>query len=117
MVIYHSIRGYFKFGPGITNNNKYTLSYVRLWIGLRKYFKEILHDQLIKSFDVCGINQNTKIHFHTALRHILTKLPVTKLNELDGSKMFVDLDDEHEDGDETDDNESEVESHNELVYF
>jgi len=31
--------------------------------------------------------------------------------------MFVDLDDEHEDGDETDHNESEVESHNELVYF
>jgi hypothetical protein len=31
--------------------------------------------------------------------------------------MFVDLDDEHEDGDETDDNEPEVESHNELVYF
>jgi hypothetical protein len=31
--------------------------------------------------------------------------------------MFVDLDDEHEDGDETDDNESEVESQNELVYF
>jgi hypothetical protein len=29
--------------------------------------------------------------------------------------MFVGLDDEHEDGDETDDNESEVESHNELV--
>jgi len=35
---------------------------------------------------------------------------VTKLNELDGtehlSEMFVGLDDEHEDGDETDDNES-----------
>ena len=31
--------------------------------------------------------------------------------------MFVDLDDEHENDDETDDNESEVESHNELVYF
>jgi len=31
--------------------------------------------------------------------------------------MFVDLDDEHEDGDETDDNESEVESNNELEYF
>ena len=46
---------------------------------------------------------------------------VTKLNELDGAEdlfeMFVDLDDEHEDGDETDDNEPEVESHNELVYF
>jgi len=48
-------------------------------------------------------------------------LPVKKLNELDGTEdlyeMFEDLDDEHEDGDETDDNESEVESHNELVYF
>jgi len=48
-------------------------------------------------------------------------LPVTKLNELDGtedlSEMFVDLDDEHENGDETDDNESEVESHNELAYL
>ena len=48
-------------------------------------------------------------------------LPVTKLNELDGtedlSEMFVDLDDEQEDGDGTDDNESEVGSHNELVYL
>jgi len=72
---------------------------------------------------VCGINQNNEIHYHTALRHILTKedLPVTKLNELDGtedlSEMFVDLDDEQEDGDGTDDNESEVGSHNELVYL
>ncbi len=74
---------------------------------------------LAKIFDVCDINQNNKIHYHTVLLHILTKadLPVTKLNELDGtedlSEMFVDLDDEHED----DDNESEVESHNEPVYF
>jgi hypothetical protein len=52
----------------------------------------------------------------------LTKedLPVTKLNELDAtdlSEMFEDLDDEYEDCGETDDNEPEVESHNELVYF
>jgi hypothetical protein len=80
------------------------------WIS--KIVKEISRDLLIKSFDVCGITQNNEIHYHTALRHILTKedLPVTKLNELDGtedlSEIFVDEDDEYaesEDGDETDD--------------
>jgi hypothetical protein len=63
-------------------------------------------------------NSLKKSHVIYLLREYL---PVTKLNELDGtedlSEMFVDLDDEHENDDETDDNESEVESHNELAYL
>ena len=35
----------------------------------------------------------------------------------DLSEMFVGEDNEHEDGDKTDDNKSEVESDNELVLF
>jgi len=80
---------------------------------------DIPRELVSNSCDVCGITQNNNENYHSALSYVMSSnvLPVTILDELDGTEdlgeMFVgEEDEEMEDSDsETiDDDDSEIES-------
>jgi len=80
---------------------------------------DIPRELVSNSFDVCGITQNNNENYHSALSYVMSSnvLPVTILDELDGTEdmgeMFVgEEDEEMEDSDSETivDDDSEIES-------
>jgi len=73
-------------------------SYITIIDWISEIIRDIPSELVSKSFDVTGIMQNNVDLYHSALRHILTtdELPITFLEDLDGSEdlenMMIDND-------------------------
>jgi len=78
------------------SGNMRSPSYSTIIDWISEIVREIPRELVSNSFDVTGIMQNDVDRYHSALRHILTtdELPITFLEDLDGSEdlgnMFVD---------------------------
>ena len=82
------------------NGNMRSPPYATIIDWISSIVRDIPRELVSNSFDVCGITQNNNENYHSALSNVMSSnvLPVTILDELDGTEdlgeMFVDEEEE-----------------------